>query len=190
MARVKGNLKREKRLNVERIWQRQEGIRYPNSACGPTVAAMIVKYLRKKEVLPPLKVEDAELVNLLYKKIGSLPWGTSVGRWQKGMETYFNRHLFPRKVKFEIRKAVHAYSDLVRAIDRGYPVLLRFTFNFSPNSFASHHYVLGVGYRYDDEHQYVACLDSDGGKDNDTFHWLSWEEQAVHMKMATLWINL
>src|SRR5690606_41270634 len=66
-------------IHVERIWQREEGVGHPKSACGPAAAAMVVKYLSRKGFVTFDSMENTELVNVLYRKIGTFPWG-KIGR--------------------------------------------------------------------------------------------------------------
>src|SRR5690625_4440428 len=70
--------KSEKLLKLERIWQRGAGIHHPKSACGPTSAAMVTKYLVENNRLTyPIPANDT-LVNNMYKTVGTLPIGTLI----------------------------------------------------------------------------------------------------------------
>src|SRR5690625_739294 len=82
----------EKLLSLKRMWQRSPGVVRPNSACGPTVAASIVDYFSDIGVVTRNHKDEATLINLLYKRIGTTLLGTSAKRWQKAMEQYVNEY--------------------------------------------------------------------------------------------------
>lgn len=174
----------KKTLKLVRIWQRETGIHYPKSACGPTAAAMVTNYLSKNHLINFSPQDNATLVNMLYKKIGTKPWGTSASRWRKKMERFFNNNSL-RNVKWRITtvRAKRCFYEYCRAIDTNMPVLLRFTFNFSEEAFAAHHYVVGIGYHVSNEKKLIAVLDPDGGKKNESIHWVDWDVNEKYMKL-------
>lgn len=175
--------KTKKIINMKRIWQRDKGISHPNSACGPTVAAMVTTYFSQKGFINYKSLESAELVNLLYQKIGTLPWGTSINRWSNKMERFLNRYTFKGRWHIETLPAENNFLTYCDSISQDFPVILRFTFNFSQEAFASYHYVIGIGYRINETNKYIAVLDPDGGKNNDAIHWIKWELNEPYMKL-------
>lgn len=170
-------------LPVERIWQRKEGIQYPNSACGPTTAAMVTNYLIRENRLRYEEISSSRLVNDLYREMGTMPWGTSSRRWRRRMNRFLNMYATENQWRVKQIRATHHFPLYVESIQRQTPVILRFTFNLAKNSFASHHYVVGVGYRMDEDGQFMAVLDPDGGKRNERVHWLKWSEHSKYMKL-------
>lgn len=178
----------KKILPIERIWQRHPGIERPNSACGPTTGAMIVSYLEKTVPhLQPASIRTrAMLVNELYKIIGTKPWGTSTRQWRRGMKRYLNSNDPTKTWDVNKRRGIGNFSLYCQSIDQGYPVILRFTFHFSKEAFASHHYVVGVGYKIVGNRQLVAVKDPDAGEKNTEIHWIDWEQNEHYIKMLVL----
>lgn len=180
---------RQKILRIERIYQREKGITSPNSACGPTTAAMIIHYLIEKGT--PFKgnykkMSTVQLVNDLYDRFSTRPWGTSSRRWRGGMERFLNKNSAVGNWSASIHRAEGNFLPYCQSIDENMPVVLRFTFNRAEHSFASHHYILGIGYAIRNHEPFVAVLDADGGKLNEGIHWIHWNENERFMKMIQL----
>lgn len=180
---------RRKVLPVERIWQRIDGVTHPNSACGPTTAAMLIHYMSRRNDLALadcVEVSPATLVNILYKKLATRPWGTSARSWQKGMAAYLNERWPEENWQVAVQGAKGQFASYCQSIDRGMPVVLRFIFNYSSAAFASHHYILGIGYEVDEAGGKIAVLDADGGKSNNRVYWIRWNEHERFFKTLSI----
>jgi len=176
-------------LPIRRLWQRAAGVHHPNSACGPTTGAMIVQYMMQQqnaEINTTDAVVSVQLINTLYKEIGTRPWGTSARRWQKGMMRYFSKTCPEENLTVHLQRASGQYGTYCQSIDKGMPVVLRFTFNSSPQTFASHHYILGIGYSQKGDEEKVAVLDADGGKLNNKIHWINWNDNERFIKILSI----
>ena|SRR5699024_8275669 len=171
----------EKVLAVKRIWQRSEGIAHPNSACGPTTAAMLLQYMANNQ---QDKIEtEAALVNGLYKQIRTRVWGTSARKWRKGVKRHLNRRWPANSWDVQLMRAENQFPVYCQSIDQAIPVVLRFTLNNNSHAFASYHYILGIGYRVEEGQAKVAVLDADGGKMNESVHWIDWHENERFIKI-------
>lgn len=173
-------------IHVERIWQREEGVGHPKSACGPAAAAMVVKYLSRKGFVTFDSMKNTELVNVLYRKIGTFPWGTTAGRLKRKLRFILNRWAIEGKWDVETTPAKKRFYAYCSSIDDELPVIILFPLNFSRNAYSSHHFVVGIGYKVENSHRYLAVLDPDGGKHNDKVHWIKWEENEPYMKFVFL----
>lgn len=119
---------------------------------------MVTHYFIQQKFIEYDDIENAELVNRLYEHIGTYPWGTPANRWRKKMERFLNENTRTGKWRINNVKAKNQFLVYCRSIDNDIPVLLRFTFNFSEEAFAAHHYVVGVGYQITDDRKYDSCL--------------------------------
>lgn len=176
----------EKILDVERIWQRGEGITHPNSACGPTSAAMVTKYFVDENRLTYTTQSNDMLVNELYKTMGTFPWGTHILCLQKQLARLLNRHTNEAKWRVKFVWANRRYGTFVQSIEEGNPVIIHFLFNFSKKTFASHHFVVGVGYRSIENRKLIAVLDPDAGEHNKHIHWLDWDKNEKYMNLLVI----
>lgn len=174
-------------LPLNRIWQRSPGIEHPNSACGPASAAILINYFREREWIHLYDENNVTLVNLLYDHIGTTLFGTSARRFCKSVASYLNRHDTNFRWIVQKQPAYGRYLAYCYAIDSGYPVVLRFTFNFSDEAFASHHYCVGIGYKNVNGKRLIATIDPDGGERNNSVHWIDWEKNEPYMKMITFY---
>jgi|SRR5690625_3463852 len=178
---------REKVLQLERIWQRGSGIRRPKSACGPTSAAMIVRYFVENGRLRyPLTENDDELVNQLYRSVGTLPIGTIIFVLQAQLYRLLNKYSVSGKWRVKFAYANNRYAQYVHAINHDNPVIIHFIANFSKKVFASHHFVVGVGYRKIGEKKFIGVLDPDAGKHNRKIHWFDWDTNEKLMNLLII----
>lgn len=176
----------DKVLRVQRIWQREAGVNRPNSACGPATAAMIVQYLARINEKDLAETSQVAIVNQLYDEIGTLPWGTSAKRWQKGFLRYVRATFSNDQWDVHLGRGGGQFDAYCQSIDEQMPVVLRFTLNNSAHAFASHHYTLGVGYSVKNDERKVDVLDADGGKLNKRIHWIDWHENERYIKMLRI----
>lgn len=173
-------------LDVRRIWQRTRGVKRPSSACGPTSAAMVIDYLsREKELTYSIRPDD-QLVNELYKAVKTYPWGTVIFCLQYRLRNLLNKHSKDGKWRVKFNWAMGQYSDYVSSIEKGNPVIIHFMFNFSRQTFASHHYVVGIGYRFLGSQKQIAVLDPDAGEYNHKIHWIDWRKNEKYMNLLLL----
>src|SRR5699024_8928274 len=119
----------------------------------------------------------------LYKQIRTRAWGTSARKWRKGVKRYLKQVWPANAWDVQLMKAEDQFPAYCQSIDQAIPVVLRFTLNKNPHAFASHHYILGIGYRMDEGRAKVAVLDADGGKLNERVHWIDWEENERFIKI-------
>lgn len=176
----------QKMLRVRRIWQRKKGINRPNSACGPATAAMLIQYLARQNKANLAGKSSAKIVNHLYNEMGTLPWGTSAKRWQKGFIRYVQAKFPNDKWAVHLGRAAGQFNVYCQSIDNNIPVVLRFIFNNNTHAFASHHYILGVGYSVKNNEQKIAVVDADGGEINSRIHWIDWHQNEQFIKMLRI----
>lgn len=176
----------EKVLAVRRIWQRTKGIKRPSSACGPASAAMVLDYMsREKELAYSIRPDD-QLVNELYKAVRTYPWGTVIFCLQYRLRNLLNKHSEDNNWRVKFNWAMGQYKYFVHSIEKGNPVIIHFMFNFSKQTFASHHYVVGIGYRAVGSKKQIAVLDPDAGENNRKIHWLDWNENEKYMNLLLI----
>lgn len=173
----------EKVLAVRRIWQRTKGIKRPQSACGPTSAAMIIDYFSREKRLSYPILRDDQLVNELYKAVSTFPWGTVIFLLQNRLRYLLNKYTVGDEWQVRFNWAMGQYQSFTRSIERENPVIIHFMFNFSKRTFASHHFVVGIGYRSVGNQKQIAVLDPDAGEHNKNIHWLDWNKNEKYMNL-------
>jgi hypothetical protein len=174
-------------LNVDRIWQRTDGVSSPNSACGPTTGAMIADYyhdVRKLNVYDNAKYGSwAALINHLYYEMHSAEWGTSFGGFIDGM-LYHLEHTMNWTAHSSTSPD---FSDVTRAINSSNPIAVEWPYFVSSGATYRYHFVAGIGYDYEGAYYgdyQVAYKDPDGGKDNTATHWFDWSVNANDINVA------
>ncbi|MBE2914469.1 C39 family peptidase [Anoxybacillus flavithermus] len=177
---------------VDRIYQRSSGINNPNSACGPTVAAMIMDYYHDEL---GYNVRDnayygswAALVNHLYNEMGSTWLGTTITMWANGALTHVY-HTSNAWSSNTVTDAVGNSSKFIGAIDSNDPVAIRFDLFDSGGTSIEYHFVCGIGYDKNGSYAgdlHVAYKDPDNGADNTGTHWFDWTDDDQDIDFAWL----
>jgi len=172
-------------LPVIRVWQRLPGVNWPDSSCGPTTGAMIANYYESKGY----NVRDysyyggnAQLINHLYREMGSTAIGTTANNWGYGMVEHLD-HNYTDDWQRITQSAQGNWTWYESAINKNRPVALRFDLYTNPNTYSDYHFVCGMGIYYEGEETYAGVKDPDGGQYNTGTHYFSWVVNAPDMTM-------
>ncbi|WP_442600473.1 hypothetical protein [Paenibacillus sp. KN14-4R] len=173
-------------LNVTRLWQRMKGITFYDSACAATTGAMISNYLSNYSVRDSSYYGgDAAFINHLYTEYNSSGFGTSMSGYRTGMVLHLN-HEFPGPIFTWTVSSFRgsdsdAWTKYVGRIDNNRPEAIRFDLN-SSTTFASYHFVAGIG--YDTSNKTVGVKDPDAGQYNTGTQWFSWDANKDYIELT------
>src|SRR5699024_5883051 len=114
------------------------------------------------------------------------PWGTVIFCLQYHLRNLLNKHSEGNRWHVKFNWAMGQYKHYVRSIENGNPVIIHYMFNFSKQTFASHHYVVGIGYRSVGGKKQIAVLDPDAGEHNRKIHWIDWHKNEKYMNLLLI----
>ncbi|TFJ93915.1 papain-like cysteine protease family protein [Lentibacillus salicampi] len=176
-----------KLLNVDRIWQRRNGVNHPNSACGPAVGAMIADYYHD---VMGYSVRDnavygsrANLINHLYGEMRSFYTGTLLYPWNKGMYAHVTHDSSAWSNHQDKSPSI---SEITSAINSNDPLGAQTDMNGTEHLSNWHWYTI-IGYNENRGNWKIAIKDPDGGKNNDATHWVDWS--ANDQDLDIVWMR-
>ena len=119
------------------------------------------------------------MVNRLRGLMNTVFYGTSASNYRDGLREQLNSKYSTTTSPFRsfVQKAGGLFTSYKTSIDTSHPVALRF--NLLSNGYASHHFVLGVGYNGSQ----FALKDPDGRQNNTSITWVSWNNNQNKMSM-------
>jgi hypothetical protein len=173
-------------LGVTRLWQRSSGVSSPNSACGPTTAAMVSNYL-KGQGFNVKGVSNysstGSFINHMYSELGTTFAGTSINQYISGLNTHLEHNYTNNKWSTWTYRAYGYYAHYKDNINNNKPVGLRFDFWIKEGTYIDYHFVAGIGYYHGSVAEF-AIKDPDGGSGNTEEIWLEWNKNNDDMAMG------
>lgn len=173
-------------LSVTRLWQRSSGVSSPNSACGPTTAAMVSNFL-KSQGYNVKGVSDysstGSFINHMYNELGTSSLGSSMFQYLSGLNTHLEHNYTSNAWDAWSYRAYGYYSHYKDNILNNKPVGLRFDYWVSEGSYVNYHFVAGIGFNHGSIAEF-AIKDPDGGSANTGSIWLNWNDNNDDMDMG------
>ncbi|MDQ1147289.1 hypothetical protein QE429_004116 [Bacillus sp. SORGH_AS 510] len=171
-------------LSVTRLSQRSSGVNNPNSACGPTTAAMVANYLKSQGYnvrgLSDYSSTGA-FINHMYNELGTTIAGSSISDYTYGLYKHVQHNYSTDKWDTWSYRAYGNYTHYKDNILNNKPVGLRFDLWIKEGAYENYHFVAGIGFNHGSVAEF-AIKDPDGS--NGGTIWLNWNDNNDDMAMG------